>query len=259
MLDPETRKLYCNAMAVVRQAGIPFMVGGAYGLRVYAGIARHTKDFDIFVMPSDAPRVLAAFEAAGHRTEMRFPHWLAKVWMTDDVFIDVIFSSGNGVATVDPEWFEHAEKMDVLGVPALVVPPEEMIWSKGYIMERERYDGADVAHLIKATLHRLDWNRLLMRFGPHWRVLLANLIMFGFIYPGDRHRIPPRVMEDLIRRLKVEAERPTENDNACRGPLLSREQYLMDTQNGAADPRLDYMSPSDIGLWTDAIREHEQP
>ena len=110
--------------------------------------------------------------SAGYETELVFSHWLAKI-RSPEGFIDVIFSSGNGVATVDDGWFEHATRGRVLGVPVKIAPAEETIWSKAFVMERERYDGADVAHLILAHGERLDWKRLLARFGPHWRVLLA--------------------------------------------------------------------------------------
>jgi hypothetical protein len=30
------------------------------------------------------------------------------------------------------------------------VAVEEMVWQKAFIMERERFDGADVVHLIQA-------------------------------------------------------------------------------------------------------------
>ena len=52
-------------------------------------------------------------------------------------------------------------------------PPEEMIWSKAFVQERERYDGADVIHLLRELGPTLDWPRLLMRFGDRWRVLLS--------------------------------------------------------------------------------------
>ena len=38
----------------------------------------------------------------------------------------------------------------VLGVPVLVANVEDGVLSKAFIMERERYDGADVAHLLQA-------------------------------------------------------------------------------------------------------------
>jgi hypothetical protein len=58
--------------------------------------------------------------------------------------VDVIWSSGNGIANVDPSWFEYALEEDVLGQHVFLCPPEEMIWSKAFVMERERFDGADV-------------------------------------------------------------------------------------------------------------------
>ena len=93
---------------------------------------------------------------AGFATELTFPHWLGKAY-AGDRFIDLIFSAGNGVAAVDDLWFAHAPPGEVLGVPVRLCPPEEMIWSKAFIMERERYDGADVAHLILACGRELDW------------------------------------------------------------------------------------------------------
>ena len=95
----------------------------------------------------------------------------------------MIYSSGNGVVEVDQEWFTHAADGEILGVPVKLCPAEEMIWSKGYVQERERFDGADIAHLIRCQgSHGLG--TLLRRFGEHWRVLFGHLVLFGFIYPG---------------------------------------------------------------------------
>ena len=133
-------------------------MGGAYAFERYTGIERHTKDFDIFCRRADAEPILEVLESAlGCRTEMTFPHWLGKAYnpATGD-FIDVIYSSGSGIAVVDDEWFTHARPAEVLGIPARLCPAEEMIWSKAFIMERERYDGNDVAHLLHAT-RRPGW------------------------------------------------------------------------------------------------------
>ena len=98
----------------------------------------------------------------------------------------MIYCSGNGVAEVDDEWFSFAADGEILGVPVRLCPAEEMIWSKAYVQERERFDGADIAHLIRCRGKSMDWDRLLRRFGDHWRVLFSHLVLFGFIYPGDR-------------------------------------------------------------------------
>jgi hypothetical protein len=175
--------------------------------------------------------------------------------------VDVIFSSGNGVARVDDLWFQHAVEDTVLGRPARLVPAEEMIWSKSFIMERERFDGADVAHLLYCRAADLDWERLLGRFDANggWRVLFAHLVLFGYIYPGDAGRIPRHVLEGLTDRLRQDAPDPATDPLLCRGPILSRSQYLIDIYRwGYQDARLrpaGNMSVEEIEQWTVAAEE----
>jgi hypothetical protein len=259
-LDAEARQVYVRALKALRETGVEFMVGGAHALAPYTGVARDTKDLDLFLRRRDCELALAALEAAGFATELTFSHWLAKAY-AGDRFIDLIFSSGNAVAQVDDHWFTHAMPGEVLGVPTLLCPPEEMIWSKAFIMERERYDGADVAHLLLACGPRLDWRRLVGRFGRRWRVLLSHLILFGFIYPGERAMIPDAVMAELLRRLRRERGRPADDERVCEGTVISRQQYLLDvTDGGYADGRLaprGEMTATEIADWTAAITRPE--
>ncbi|HEY8509477.1 MAG TPA: hypothetical protein VIL32_14025 [Steroidobacteraceae bacterium] len=255
--DPASLDFYRRTIDQLNRAGVPFLVGGAYALGHYTGIERHTKDFDIFIRRGDYERVMEVLAASGCNTELTFPHWLGKATCGPD-FIDVIFSSGNAVAEVDDEWFEHAENGNVLGVPVKLCPPEEMIWSKGFVMERERFDGADIIHIIRACGHRMDWARLLRRFGPNWRVLMAHLVMFGFAYPNERHVIPTWVMLALITRLQEETlDPPHDADRICQGTIISRAQYLIDIEQwGYRDPRRHpegAMSDDELARWTDAI------
>jgi hypothetical protein len=251
--DPAAQ--FClSALQLLDDSGLPFLVGGAFAFAHYSRIPRDTKDLDIFVRQADCPRVLAAFAHAGYETDTPYPHWLAKV-RRGAHFVDIIFNSGNGLARVDDLWFEHAPKADVLGVIVRLTPAEEMIWSKAFIQERDRFDGADVLHLVRETGPSLDWPRLLMRFGDHWRVLLSHLILFGFVYPDKRHNVPAWVMEELIRRLSV--SRPNHNSDVCYGTLLSREQYLHDVErikyrDSRAEP-VGPMTAEQIRIWTEAI------
>jgi hypothetical protein len=167
-LDPKTQKFYQEVLRILSDAKVPFLIGGSYCLEAYTGNGRHTKDLDIFVYPADAARTLQTLADAGYVTQMVFRHWLGKVFCEED-FIDVIFSSGNGLCKVDEEWFAHAVEGEVLQRPVKLCPVEEIIWQKSFIMERERFDGADLTHLLRAHGKDLDWTRLLRRFGPHWR------------------------------------------------------------------------------------------
>ncbi|HYD95576.1 MAG TPA: nucleotidyltransferase [Noviherbaspirillum sp.] len=256
--EPETAAFYRQVLDTLNASGVPFLVGGAYAFNRYTGINRHTKDLDVFIRRTDFDAISAALRAAGHEAELTFPHWLGKVHF-NGVYIDLIFSSGNGIAEVDDLWFKHAGDAQVLGVPVKISPAEEMIWSKAFIMERERYDGADIIHLLRARGDKLDWPRLLWRFGEHWRVLLSHLVLFGFAYPAYRDLVPPAVMAGLIEQLRQETLAPPPEHNVCLGTLLSREQYLKDIgDEGWQDARVaphGNMTPEDTETWTRAIED----
>jgi hypothetical protein len=254
-LPATTQEIYRHAIRTLGTAGVRWLAGGAYALAYYTGITRNTKDFDIFLRAEDAPRALEILAEAGFRAEMVFSHWLGKAYSNGD-FIDVIFSSGNGIAKVDDLWFAHARCGGFLGEEVLVCPPEETIWSKAYVVERERFDGADINHLIRAVGRQMDWRRLLQRFGSHGRMLLAHLVMFGFVYPSDRDAVPEWVMEELIGRLQCELTSAPREGQLCRGTLLSRIQYSSDIAlAGFDDARLEpnaSMTPEQVRVWTEA-------
>ncbi|MEC5384459.1 nucleotidyltransferase [Uliginosibacterium sp. H3] len=254
--DVETAAFYRRVLEILQAASAPFVVGGTYAQSCYTGSQRPTKDLDLFIRKSDYPYISNIMREAGYETDLTYSHWLAKIRL-DEAFIDVIFSSGNGISTVDDEWFEYASDAEVLGVPVRIAPVEEMIWSKAFIMERERYDGADVAHLLHVRSRQLDWERLLRRFDTHWRVLLSHLVLFGFIYPDEQTLIPQWVMNYLNDRLTLETHGEQPPARLCQGTLLSREQYLHDIeQQGYRDGRMrpfGNMSTREIAHWTEAI------
>jgi hypothetical protein len=255
-LEPATAAFYRAAITCLQQARVTFLLGGAYAFHFLTGIARHTKDLDVFVRPEDCRPALEALAAAGYATKLTFSHWLGKAYHGDN-FIDVIFSSGNGLAQVDEEWFTRAVEGMVLDLPVLLCPPEETIWSKAFVMERERFDGADVLHLLRACGPQLDWEHLVRRFGPHWRVLLSHLILFGYVYRNERSRVPRHVLEALLQRLPGEVDDAPSRQRLCQGPLLSREQYLPDLRKwGYDDARLQPRGPltkEQVAQWTAAI------
>ncbi len=102
---------YEKSMEVLNLAGIPFLVGGAYAFRAYAGIVRDTKDFDLMIRRRDLDGALSAFRSAGFRADVLFPHWIAKVHYGES-FIDIIFNSGNGLCPVDEAWVRACAQGD---------------------------------------------------------------------------------------------------------------------------------------------------
>jgi hypothetical protein len=219
---------YRRAMRLLQQKKFPFLVGGAYAFRHFTGIRRYTKDLDLFIRPADCGAALRILSAAGYRTEVTAPHWLGKVFHNQH-YIDLIIGFSNGIGHVDNAWFKRSVKGTVCGLSVRLTGAEEMIWMKAFVQDRDRFDGADVAHLIYAGHKTLDWALLLDLFDDHWRVLLSHLVLFGFIYPGERRKIPEWVMDRLLRRLQAE-KKANEHNKLCQGPLLSHTEYATDIE-----------------------------
>lgn len=256
VLDARTKVFYAHVLTTLCEAKIPYLVAGAYALQHYVGVIRHTKDADVVVRQRDRDRALEALARAGYRIEGVF-HWIGKAYCGDDC-VDIISSTMNGAAAIDDAWFAHGVPAEVLGLPVTLCAPEELLWMKAFVMERERYDGADIAHLLHACARRLDWARLLARFGPHWEVLLSHLLLYRFAYPSERSSIPAWVMNELLDRVRAELATPAPAERLCQGTLLSWRQYLVDVEGwGYQDARLvqGYMTEGEIGRWTDAFRD----
>jgi len=250
--------VFVNALKLLSGTGVPFLVGGAYAFERHTGIARHTRDLDVFIREQDFEALKDRFEAVGFRGDVPFPHWLGKVYK-GRTYVDLIFSSGNGMARVDDAWFENAADGEVLGVPVRLCAAEEMIWSKAFIMERERFDGADVLHLLHERASVMDWHRLLAHFADHTPVLFAHLVLFGYVYPGERGRIPLWVWTQLQGELGRDDARHN-GDRVCRGTFLSRSQYLVDIERGYHDARLTegVMGRDDLATWTEAAAQEDR-
>ncbi len=218
-----------TALRALAESHVPFLVAGAYAFFEYTGIFRDTKDLDLFLRERDLEDAFAVLESAGFRTELTDRGWLGKAWK-GEWYVDLIFSSGNGVAVVDDLWFENARTGRVMDVQVLLAPPEEMIWSKSFVLERERYDGADVNHLFHACGATMDWERLLMRFDRYWEVLFSHLLLFQFAYPASRSVVPDWVIEELVRRQRETLRAGDDPLPLCRGNLMSRVQYRHDLE-----------------------------
>jgi hypothetical protein len=227
--DGQELEVRARAIRVLQDLGLPFLVGGAYAFADYTGIYRDTKDLDLFLRERDVEVATEALGRDGWRTEPHPHGWLHKGYQ-GEYYVDLIFSSGNGLAVVDDSWFEHPVRGEVFGLPVWLVAPEEMIWSKAFVMERERFDGADVNHLLRSLGPKLDWPRLMRRFDRYWEVLLAQLTLFRFSYPSDRDNIPDPVLTELLSRAVDSLRLGNAEERVCRGSLLSRVNYRLDIE-----------------------------
>ncbi|GAB2785218.1 nucleotidyltransferase family protein [Rhabdobacter roseus] len=233
MIETEEQKeqalaFYRDALQLLKEHEIRYMVGGAIPLFHYTGVYRDTKDLDLFCKPSEYPKILKLFADRGYQTELTDVRWLAKIFK-GEYFIDIIFDTVNNICTVDDSWYEHAEKGEFAGMEVLLLSPVELAWCKMYVQNRERYDAADVNHILLKCGKKLDWKRLLFRMDPHWHLLLAQLLQFQFVYPSDFHEIIPRwLFEELMVRAHEQYDLPSPVEKVCRGPIIDQTQYMID-------------------------------
>lgn len=231
---PTRATFYRRVIDSLSAANIPFLIGGAFALCRHVGVKRGTGDLDLMVCEEDWPVVAQTLRRQGVVTKLVFPHWLGKA-LALRAQVDIIFNGGNGATPVTRDWFAFATPAKLMGHDVLLCPPEELLWSKAFVMERERFDGGDVLHLLRALAHRIDWERLLCRFRGSEAVLRAHLILFSFVYPGEASQVPASIDARLAAAMATERVPP----DLCRGTLLSRAQYLSDIeQGGYRDARL---------------------
>ena len=241
-IPEEERVIYKRALEAVNAAGVPYVVAGAYAIYEHTGIYRKTKDLDLFFEPSAVVDAARALRAAGFTTRLEDEHWLAKATM-GDYFVDLIYGMGNGIAVIDKGWTEHSRPGILAACPVRIAPPEELIWHRLFISERHRHDMSDIVHVILCYGDTLDWDRLVERVGDNWPLLLSQILMFSYVYPGYRSNVPSWVPESLLERARAQIGQNEAASDLTRGPLISRFSFTIDVREwGFNSPRAEYIS-----------------
>ena len=226
--EKEANDFYREALEMLNNTGASYMIGGAFAFFHYTGIFRFTKDLDVFCKSSEYPKIMKFFAGKGFRTELTDARWLAKIFK-DEYYIDLIFDTTNNICRVDDTWYQKAVKAEFQGMDVLLVAPEELIWAKIYVQNRERFDGSDVNHLMLKCGKTLDWKRILFHMEQHWHLLLAQILIFQFVYPSDYHEIIPKwLFDDLVARAIEQYDLPSSVEKVCRGPIIDQIQYSVD-------------------------------
>lgn len=233
ILPEEARGLYREVLTALNEHGVPYVVSGAFALREYTGICRTTKDLDLFLTPTNAMRALTVLRESGFETEVCDPVWLAKAHR-GEYFVDLITGMSNATITVDDSWIERGIPAEIVDVPTHVLGPEELIASKLFVTRRERFDGADIAHVIYGTCGKLDWGRIVRLAGMHWEVLLLTLIFFRYAYPAQSNYVPFQLWRELIGKFSDAVANP-ELDARFRGSLLDENMFAIDMAEWGLD------------------------
>lgn len=228
-MRPRERRVYTRALDALVREGPPFVVSGLFALHQHTGIYRETKDLDLMLQASDVEAAARVLKAAGFRVVLHASHWLAKA-RDGELFVDLVYGMANGLHLIDENWIKHAYGGEIADISILVAAPEDLIFHRLFIWERHRSDMSDIAHLILTYGMRMDWDRLVRRAGEHWRLLLAQIHFFDFVYPGRGDSIPRPVREELLERARVALHEEGAPRDICQGTLISRFSFAIDVK-----------------------------
>ncbi len=193
LVSPEEWQIYETALQAVRKTQVPFLFAGAFSLAFYTGIWRDTKDLDLIVLPENRETVIEAIRSVGF--EDYYPKlaydrgWIYRSYR-EGYIVDIIWRMANRRADVDKSWFENAVPVAIGEEMYHVVPAEELLWHKLYVMQRERCDWPDVLNLLYTYGPHMDWKRVVARVGGDGALLNAILNVFNWLCPGRLAEFP---------------------------------------------------------------------
>lgn len=178
-----------RAAAALREAGVPFMVGGSLAAWVRGGPPTR-KDLDLMLKPTDVRRATVALEGAGMRIEKPPEDWLCKAW-DDDVLIDLIFHAKG--LEIDDAALQRADVADVFAVPVRVMALEDMLVTKLLVLDEHTLDLEPLLQIARSVRERIDWDEVRTRTAesPYARAFFTLVEELGIVEapalrPGTR-------------------------------------------------------------------------
>ena len=199
LIPEEQWRIYIIAIEAVRATGLSFMIGGAFGLACYTGRWRNTKDLDFYILPKHRETVIDALTGAGFGDYYdRLPYDRQWIYRSerDGVIVDIIWAMANQRAEVEPDWFEYAPVVRLHGQELQVLPAEELLWCKLYVLQRDRCDWPDVMNILYAVGEQLEWDRLMRRLGDDRCLLRGAVAAFSWLSPQKALLLPEELRSE---------------------------------------------------------------
>jgi Uncharacterised nucleotidyltransferase len=145
-----------TAVAALREAEVPFLLGGSVAVWARGGPETH-HDLDFIVKEEDVGRAVEVLAEAGMRPEKPPEEWLWKVW-DGDVLIDIIFQP-RGLEVTD-EVIERGELLHVLGITMPVMSIEDVLATKLLALHEHELDFTGLIRIARAVREQIDWRYL---------------------------------------------------------------------------------------------------
>jgi hypothetical protein len=199
LVSEEQWQAYDPVLRAAAEQGLRFAIGGGIAFSVYSHQRRNTKDLDLFMLPEQHRAFMAIMAGSGFCEYLEVPYdptWSFRGECRGYI-MDVLWGMLNERAPVDKDWVERGLPVTIHGLNLRLLSPEELIWTKLYIMHRDRCDWPDILAILLARGARLDWPHLLSRLGHDAAVLGSILQIFRWLCPGEAANLPPWLWREV--------------------------------------------------------------
>lgn len=233
----EQWSIYRGVMTEASRRDIPFAVGGGLAAMTYAGLWRNTKDIDLYILPRDRERMVQLLFDMGlqdYYEKLAYDRsWIFRSYQADTI-VDLMWGMANQRAWVDEGWLRGPE-VEADGVRFRLLPPEEALWSKLYVLQRDRCDWPDSFNLLHGLGSQLDWKRLFHLLGSDARLLAGLLCAYAWLSPDGARQLPNWIWTELA------ISQPEEESTTA---LTRRRAGLLDSRPWFAQSFSDDGNPS---------------
>ena len=199
LITDEQLAVYGALLDAARRAELRVAMGGGLASSAYSGYVRNTKDMDLYLVEPDQEKLMEIMAGQGFTEYTEFsydPTWSYRGSRGDHV-VDLLWRMLNGRGSVDEVWTSQGWDLEVKGVQFRLIPPEELLWSKLYILRRERTDWPDILNVLFAQGPALDWQRLLNHVAEDAEVLASVMSLFRWMCPGRAADLPGWIWGEL--------------------------------------------------------------
>jgi hypothetical protein len=175
-----------KATAALRDAGIPFLLGGSLASWARGG-PETFKDLDFMLKPEDAERALEVLAEAGMRPEKPPEGWLYKAF-DGEVMIDLIFEP-RGLDMTD-DVIERGDPLEVLALPIRVMAIDDAIVTKLLSLTEHYLDYSGLVSMTRALREQIDWDSVRERTSgsPYAKAFFTMVDELGIAPPPGQGR-----------------------------------------------------------------------
>lgn len=192
--------LFRPVLEAANGGGPAFALGGGLAFSAYAGRKRNTKDMDLFVRPAERQHMIGMLTYLGFEDYYELMPYDRK-WIyrgtKEGHIVDIIWQMANYRTAVDDDWLTRGPTIMLYDQIVRLLAPEELMWSKLYVMQRERCDWPDLLNILHAVGPEMDWNHMLKCVGDDAPLLGGLLHVFGWLCPARACELPAWLWERL--------------------------------------------------------------